>query len=357
MIADETQEAAAPDDRPPHRHLISVMAIALLVALMALRALAWAPQADPRDFALGRQTKPLLSRYEGEQVLCAEDAIDSCMRAAEGRTVSRHILWLGNSQLYGVNQLGKGDETAVGLLAARLRPLDADLVGLSFPSASLGRHYATFLEAASRWRVDTLVVQLVLDDTRERYSADRPTRISVFERPGPDASTQERVEAGIVNSLQRCCRLTETRLLAQVRLTTETFHLRNALLGISAQSVRRILPPLYRENLAAFAKLLAEARKGGIEVIAYVAPLRDDIAPPYDPREYARFKQQTRAMAEASGARWIDLDRIVPSRWWGSKDATGVDGRPEIDFMHFQGEGHRIVADALFPLLAPAPAR
>jgi len=36
---------------------------------------------------------------------------------------------------------------------------------------------------------------------------------------------------------------------------------------------------------------------------------------------------------------------------WGRKDATSANGTPELDFMHFQAGGHRLLAGAMLGLL------
>ena len=103
--------------------------------------------------------------------------------------------------------------------------------------------------------------------------------------------------------------------------------------------------------MAAFDQLLADAAADGTHVIAYIPPLRQDVAPPYVPAEYARFKAATRALAERRGATWIDLDRVVPGPLWGTKTAPRLGGGVELDFMHFQAPGHVAVARALTPLI------
>ena len=44
----------------------------------------------------------------------------------------------------------------------------------------------------------------------------------------------------------------------------------------------------------------------------------------------------------------LDLESIVPSYFWGSKDSTSLDKEQELDFMHFQGGGHKLLADSIY---------
>jgi hypothetical protein len=39
----------------------------------------------------------------------------------------------------------------------------------------------------------------------------------------------------------------------------------------------------------------------------------------------------------------LNLERLVPAHQWGSVR------KGDIDFMHFQGSGHKLLADALHP--------
>ena len=52
-------------------------------------------------------------------------------------------------------------------------------------------------------------------------------------------------------------------------------------------------------------------------------------------------------MAKDNGARFADLENLVPSEEWGKKGSTGLGQESEIDFMHFQVKGHQRLAEAI----------
>ena len=52
--------------------------------------------------------------------------------------------------------------------------------------------------------------------------------------------------------------------------------------------------------------------------------------------------------------RWIDFDRLVPGRYWGTKAATSLGGKAELDFMHYQEPGHAMLARAMAPQVEAA---
>ena len=104
--------------------------------------------------------------------------------------------------------------------------------------------------------------------------------------------------------------------------------------------------------MAAVETLLESAAEAGIQVLVYVVPLRSDLEIPYDVDEYRSFKRELAGLANLHGATFADLDMLVPAEHWGEKLSTSLAGQAEIDFMHFRGAGHRLLARALDDLLA-----
>jgi hypothetical protein len=102
-----------------------------------------------------------------------------------------------------------------------------------------------------------------------------------------------------------------------------------------------VIPARYDRNMAALAQLLDDAKTARIPVIAYIAPLRPDIPPPYDARQYSEWKTEAAEVIHGKGGRLLNLEHLVPAGNWGTYHAD------DVDFMHFQGEGHRLVAAAL----------
>jgi hypothetical protein len=84
-------------------------------------------------------------------------------------------------------------------------------------------------------------------------------------------------------------------------------------------------------------------RKRNIPVIGYIAPIRQDHPLPYDRSEYARWKDSVQTLASRYGAKVINMEELIPPRLWGAYNEG------QIDFMHFTGPGHRILAEALLP--------
>ena len=131
--------------------------------------------------------------------------------------------------------------------------------------------------------------------------------------------------------------------------------LRNTVFQVSPQSKRRIIRGRYQSNMKALHAILSVAHDQHIRVIAYIAPIRDDVEMPYAADEYSRFKRDTESAAVRHGAEFYSLEALVPGEMWGTKQATNALGGLELDFMHFQAKGHQLLADALSDALKPKP--
>ena len=104
-----------------------------------------------------------------------------------------------------------------------------------------------------------------------------------------------------------------------------------------------MIAPRYNRNMRALAQLLHDAQKNNIRVVTYIAPIRQDLPIPYDRDEYETWKSAVSDMAKESGATLINLETLVPPPLWGNYHAD------DIDFMHFSGRGHQLLAKALLP--------
>ena len=55
-----------------------------------------------------------------------------------------------------------------------------------------------------------------------------------------------------------------------------------------------------------------------------------------------------RKVAEDYNVHMVNLEGLVPGELWGTKDSTSLDASPELDFMHFQAAGHKLLASKLY---------
>jgi len=89
--------------------------------------------------------------------------------------------------------------------------------------------------------------------------------------------------------------------------------------------------------------MLTELTGAKIPVLMYVAPIRQDQSLPYDRSEYETWKAEVAKLAVTYHAHFMNLEQLVPGNLWGTYH------KDDVDFFHFQGEGHRILGGALQP--------
>ena len=86
-------------------------------------------------------------------------------------------------------------------------------------------------------------------------------------------------------------------------------------------------------------------------MLIYIVPLRSDVEVPYVASEYLQFKADVYSLAKKHHAAFFNLENLVPAELWGTKDSTTGGVSQELDFMHFQAGGHKLLADQLAELV------
>ena len=89
-----------------------------------------------------------------------------------------------------------------------------------------------------------------------------------------------------------------------------------------------MIPARYNRNMLALEELLTHAEVKEQDVLLYIPPIRTDVAPPYDPQEYADFKEAIQTLAaNHTNTHFANLEDIVPGEYWGLKASTDGDGK------------------------------
>jgi len=292
------------------------------------------------------------------------------------------VLWLGNSQLHFINQAKSGDHLAPYWLRHAVKCPDQTLpLGVSLPNANLQEHLVLEHYITRRLPVRMILLELCFDnmredglrvefkeslksDERDSLRANRDTK-SILETAeaewqkgggndpansgsGLTGFAQQSLEDRLDTELSSLSPLWNERGTLRNYVLSDLYYLRNYLLGINPSTVRKMIPPRYERNMQALTAILRDAAQEQIEVIGYVAPIRQDRPLPYDGVEYARWKSQLAALFVQNHAQLLNLEKLVPSNLWGTYHED------DVDFMHFQGPGHQIVARALLPYVENA---
>jgi hypothetical protein len=359
--------------------------LALLLALAAIDVLFGDVHTNFEEVALGSETTTVFARVGGAPIHCMDlRDVDGCLAGVRARSPSRVALWLGNSQLHAINQYEAGERTAPALVHDRLAGEGLDLLTLSPPNANLQEHFALFEYVRARVPLGLVIVPVVFDDLREdglratvaAALSDPATRAALEQRPegaelvrrydlapaesedlaGVAETVQERSEKFLNGWLADHSKLWDARPEVRGALFRGIYLVRNSLFQIDAQSTRHVIPARRDRNLGALRGIIASAAAAGITPVVYVVPLRNDVAIPYDLAEYARFKSDVSEIAREGGARFADLEALVPAGYWGRTLGGGVSGGTEIDFMHFQAPGHALLAEAVLGLVRDEPS-
>ena len=336
------------------------------------------PNKKFEEFALGKENTTSLEFVNGVQVHCSD--LENSHKCINGYNNSRPgediVLWLGNSQLYMINLFKSGDVTAAHVLHRYVAADSKYYLTFSQPNASLQEHYLLFEYLTHQLPVTTLVLPIVFDDMRE--TGIRHSLIDAFNNQAVskrlyntvigrklislhgnqnsiandmtalDDTVQKQSEKYLNEGLNEIWRIWEQRVGLRGSFLTSLYVFRNWLFGINPSSIRRIIPGRYSINLDALKAVVQSANEQGIKVLLYIPPLRNDVKIPYDLDQYGKFKSEIQLLAQKNGAKFVNLEHLVPAELWGTKASTTLGDEPEIDFMHFQAGGHQLLANALY---------
>jgi hypothetical protein len=283
-----------------------------------------------------------------------------------------NILWLGNSQLHFIENFEKGQHAAPFLLRQSLDcPETTVPLAVSLPHANLQEDYVLYHIVRRRLPVSAIIIQLSFDDLREgglredlgsllepedrealKNTAPGRTILTKAESQwqgrdaGEDAALtgflQKKLEDYVNAVLAAHCQLWADRKWLRTRLYVDIYEVRNVVLGIRSTTIRKLIPQRYVANMSALGALLQEAAASGIHVIPYIAPVRQDLASPYDQGEYRSWKHDVERLASDNGSSVLDFAALVPAAEWETASENA-------DFNHFRAGGHRLLADALLP--------
>jgi hypothetical protein len=158
---------------------------------------------------------------------------------------------------------------------------------------------------------------------------------------------QDISEEAITAFLDKHFTLWRSRPQLSYHLYLAFYQIRNRVFGITAQTTRKMIPLNYTINFDSLTALLDRARAKDIQVLVYIAPTRMDVEIPWSKEEYEKFKKELADLARAKGAKFENMEGIIPGEYWGKKEmGQGL----ELDFAHFQARGHEVLADKLMEL-------
>jgi hypothetical protein len=335
---------------------------------------------DPDTIALNPENQRQYETWKEQRITAnrisdINTLIEQLSVSPEEHSTARHlILWLGNSQLHQINQYHSGDHLAPYWLIKSSRCGDCLYpLGISLPNANFQEHYVLAHLVEKHLPISLIVLELCFDQLREdglredfKLMMSDALRADLDEsaigknilrgwdalyskepdkkRPsGLQGFAQERLENALDSGLGRVLPLWTYRPDLRGKFLLDLYFFRNWVFGIKPTTVRRLLKPRYQRNMQALELMMREAAQAGIPMLAYIAPIRHDVPLPYDVSEYESWKIVIAKLSEQYHVDLINLEQLVPAEEWGTYNGD------DIDFMHFQGLGHVMLADALRP--------
>jgi hypothetical protein len=330
------------------------------------------------EAAFGRDTRNVLIKVDGLQVSCmyASDS-NECVSSYEKSGQPPSILWLGNSQLAAINRYKPGDSTASTILHRKLSERGYYVVTYSEPNANLFEHGVVLSALEPIYKPRLVILPLFLDKIREQ--GIRPAVAAFLDAPNartrieasslwplvaplltpaksegvtetPELPFSVKFEAELNAKLGQYSALWRDRPELKGQMNVGLFRLRNRILGINAQTKRKVDLAVYREKMNALEAILKDARAHNVRVLLYIPPYRQDIDGPNVQADYDMLKRDSEALAQKYGSGFANLDNIVPGPEWATVVDT-VFGVEDYDFVHFTADGHRRHAEALDTVL------
>lgn len=356
-----------------------IIGISLVLSILAVRYIG--KKTDFGDAsAMGIQTVSIFSSNGDWPIhVQAGSEVENCLIGIKTRKVKNQAIWFGNSQLHAINQYHVGEQSAPGILAAKLSQQDFDLVTFSQGNANLQEHYVMFEYLRSRIPIRQIILPVVFDDLREdglreqiadlllnanfrSFLSQREFGKLVAAKYGVKkvekkvtVIPQEYVENKLNEFLDKWLPIWAARPEMRGDLFVGLYRLRNTVFGITPDTKRKMIYSRYADNMAALEALLSSASDANIPVLMYVAPVGvNNGERPYVESEYGRFKVETEVLAKRYHVEYQNLENLIPENLWGYKDSTKSDNAPEFDFMHFTAAGHAVLADHIDNLLHAA---
>jgi hypothetical protein len=366
------------------RVLLIIFAISLVNAILLLKY-CFSTATDFSTFALGTETATYWATDSNRNIIhvstidsAGNQTLINSWRKAGKKNV---LLVLGNSQSHSINQKKEGEVTYIELLHKNVK--NYSVFANTFPNASMQDFLISYTYWKSILPIKAVVVPVFLDDMREingigyNFYPELGAQNFRFQENGSPLlrklnrsflslrenelfedstgnhqhlSTQDKTEKLLNTMLENTWEVWNNRKNAQGLLFGRLYILRNTIFNIKATTVRRMMPDRYADNMAALDLIVSDARKNGIKVLVYVPPIRDDVDKPYDPKEYNTLKVQLQNISNRylDVVHFKDYDNIVPGKYFGYKATTSLSNeKEELDFMHFQYTGHRILFDSL----------
>ena len=280
------------------------------------------------------------------------------------KRITNSLLFFGNSQTGAINNFNLGDQSYITYLNDLLKTQNIDLEGkgIWLPNANI-KEFEVINKGLKKCDLEPrfLVIPVFLDDMRIESIRNELNNFSNF--LCGDISNFE-LEQNLIDGNLAKLNLQinkNVKLLGELKSLNEKFRtdiykLRNFVFNIKPTTIRPIKKGAYKNNLISLNNIIYERNNRDLETIIYIPPLlfsntRNKI--PYKKIDYEIFKDEIKTICETGKCKYFNLEGSVPNSLWGVKASTSFNqGSSEMDFMHFTGKGHQILAIKFLGILS-----
>ena len=332
---------------------------------------------NANELALGKSTTSKYASINDFKIHCSGPLDDKeCINGSIESKIKSNIVYLGNSQVHSINQIKSLDKTVIEIMHNYFIKLNLYLTAYTQANASLEEHYLLFENLRNKFPVKYLILPLVMDDMREYGARDsiknlmkldevslnlsqntfgrelikefRINRDNKSKKDNNGLHLQIIIEDYLNKKLSKICSAWSDRALLRSEIFGFLYNLRNFVFQIDSTSIRKMLPATYKRNTKALISIFKVAKENDIVVIPYIVPIRNDHPIPYNKEAYIIFKKEIKKISLLYGFPLLNLENKVHNHLWGFNESISLGSEVKgIDFMHFQGEGHQILASHL----------
>jgi len=312
---------------------------------------------DGNEDLLNDGTSVLYEQYEDIPIHCgAYPELKECIDGAQKSNLDA-VLLFGNSQLHAVNNISNKSELVALRFHKTRRKVNEYVVTISYGNANFEEINWAMENLLDKIKVKRIFIACVFDDMREVGLRPEMLETNQLQENAinqdfknsyifPEIPIQD-ISESLINEFFTDSPAWNTRHELKYRINVNLRKMRNFVFGITPETKRKILPHAYERNINYFSQILKKTSEKGIETIAYIAPILHDEGIPYDKNEYSKYKNDIKDITDFYGAKFINLEKIVPNEAWGLKQNTQLKSTLEKDYMHFTETGHIILAKSL----------
>ena len=267
----------------------------------------------------------------------------------------------------------KNQQVVSEILFNYYQNLGYDYLTISLPNLNFQEALFIYLYFKSL-PIEILLLPTFFDDTREhgvRKNLLEKIRTSDIVLPQDDltvrkyrqllkrdetyvkkVSIQEFTEKKVDSIFSSILPVWGARSLLRSDLFYNMYSFRNKVFGIDAKSKRKKLNAPYSANINALLSIIKFQKNSSKKILLFIPPIRSDIELPYIIEEYEDFKNHIKNICYNENILFSNLENVVNNDFWGYQ--RSIDGNMiEVDFMHFNHDGHKSLAKSLIKKINP----